>query len=156
MLEYLPDYFIVWLIGFLPLLGIYIAIPIGFFLGLDPYTIAFFAILGTYFPIPLIIMLFDYLYSFSRIKKIIWRFYSRRFVKVINKHGMWLLLLVAPLIGAWTVGITGRLLRISPQKLALYSLLGMILYGVVLTLLIHFGITALTADTEVLKKFGKC
>jgi len=154
MLEYFKDCFIVWFIGFLPLLGIYIAIPVGFFLKLDPLSIMICSITGTYLPIPIIIFLFDWLNRFEKIKKILMKFYSDRFTNMVNNHGMFFIFLTSPLIGAWTVSITGRLLHINPRRLAISTLLGMILYGVVLTLLIKFGLCYLQADERVLKFLG--
>lgn len=154
MLEYFKDCFIVWFIGFLPLLGIYIAIPVGFFLKLDPLSIMICSVTGTYFPIPIIIFLFDWLNSFEKIKKFLMKFYSERFTNMANNHGMLFIFLTSPLIGAWTVSITGRLLHINPRRLALFTLLGMILYGVVLTLVIKFGLCYLQADERVLRFLG--
>jgi uncharacterized membrane protein len=151
MFDYFRDCFIVWLIGFLPMLGIYIAIPVGFFLKLDPLSTAVCAVFGTYLPIPIIILLFDWLNSFDHIRKILRRFYSERFVNMANNHGVWFILLVSPLIGAWTVSITGRLLHINARKLAIYTLLGMILYGILLTILIKFGLCYFQADEKVLR-----
>ncbi len=154
MFEYFRECFIVWFIGFLPMLGIYIAIPVGFFLKLDPVSTMVCAIVGTYLPIPLIILLFDWLNSYPRIKKFLMRFYSERFTRMANSHGMWFMLLVSPLIGAWTVSITGRLLHIDPKKIATFTLLGMILYGVVLTFLISFGLCYFHANENVLRILG--
>jgi len=136
------------------MLGIYIAIPVGFFLKLDPYSIAFFSIIGTYLPIPIIILLFDHLYSYPSVKKILLRFYSERTTKVLDNHGMWFLLLVSPLLGAWTVSVSGRLLHMDSRRLALSTLAGMILYGIGLTLLIRFGLCYLQADERILRLLG--
>lgn len=149
MVGYLKASFLVWLIGFLPTLGIYIAIPVGFLVKLDPFSIAFWSIIGTYLPIPLIILFFDWFYGFPKIKKLIWKMYSKRFTRVVNKYGVWLILLVAPIIGAWTVGITSRLLLIDSKKLAFYSFISMIIYGIVLTVLIKFGIRFVKTDFRI-------
>jgi len=154
MLEYFRDCFIVWFIGFLPMLGIYIAIPVGFFLNLDPFSTMVCAVVGTYLPIPLIILLFDQLNRFEPIRKFLMRFYSQRFTQMANQHGMWFMLFVSPLIGAWTVSITGRLLHINPRRLALYTLLGMIIYGVLLTFLIRFGLCLFSGEEQVLRILG--
>jgi uncharacterized membrane protein len=155
MLEYFKDCFLVWLIGFVPMLGIYIAIPVGFFLKLDPFAIALCAIFGTYLPIPLIILFFDWLNRFPRIRKFLMKFYSARFTNMVNKHGMLFILFTSPLIGAWTVSITGRLLHINARKLAIYTFLGMVLFGVVLTILIQFGLCVFNADPRIIKFLGK-
>jgi uncharacterized membrane protein len=136
------------------MLGIYIAIPVGFFLKLDPVSIAVCAIIGTYLPIPLNLLFFDWLNSFGKVKKILIKFYSERFTNMANNHGMWFIFFVSPLIGAWTVSITGRLLHINARKLAIYTLAGMILYGVVLTFLIKFGLCYLQVDEKVLTFLG--
>jgi uncharacterized membrane protein len=155
MFAYFKDCFIVWLVGFVPMLGIYIAIPVGFFLKLDPLSIALCAIFGTYLPIPLIILFFDWLNSFPRVRMFLMKFYSERFTNMVNNHGMLFILFVSPLIGAWTVSITGRLLHINARRLAIYTFLGMVLYGVLLTALIFFGICFIDPDVRILNFLGR-
>lgn len=154
MLTYLYNCFIVWGIGFLPMLGIYVAVPVGFLLELDPVSIAFFAIIGTYLPIPLIILLFDKLNSYPQIRKYLLRFYSKKFKRMLNKHGSLFMVFISPLIGAWTVSITGRLLHINVKKLLLTTLIGMVLYGVVLTALISYGLYVYEIDERILRLLG--
>lgn len=153
MFEYFKDCFIVWFIGFAPLLGIYLAIPVGFLLKLDPFSIALFSIIGTYLPIPLIIILFDRLNSIPFFRKLIMRFYSPKITNILNRHGMFFIMLTVPFLGAWTVSIGGRLLHLDARRLAVYTLLGMCLFGIVLTLLIQFGLFYINVDEKVLRLF---
>lgn len=154
MLEYFKDCFIVWLIGFMPMLGIYIAIPVGLFMELDPFSTMACAVFGTYLPIPLIVILFERLNRFEKIKRFLLRFYSSKFTARINKYGMWFLVLVSPVIGAWTVSITGVLLRMDSKKLLFYTLMGMILYAVVITVLIHFGLYIFYNEEGIMNLLG--
>lgn len=155
MTAYLQDCFIILLIGFLPWLGILAAVPIGLFLRLDLFSIAVFSILGNYLPILLVILLFDRLNKFEKVKIFSKYLYSEKFLRIINKYGMWAVLFTTPLIGSWTISFTGKALQLDSRKLALYSLIGKIIYGVGLTILVHSGLVFLQTDPGILRYFGR-
>jgi uncharacterized membrane protein len=59
MIEYLAKAWAVFLIGFMPVAEIYVAVPAGMAMGLDPISAVTWSVAGNWAPIPLLHLLYD-------------------------------------------------------------------------------------------------
>ncbi len=143
MLEYIVMAFSVWFAGFFPFFEIYVAIPYGFVIGLDIYSVVFWAVLGNYLPVPLIE------YGYGKLERFAWfRQWQQRLIKPsleekINRRGKWFIAVFTPWIGVWAVAVTCKVLKVRKDILMKYTFVGIAAYAIVLALLIELGISVI-------------
>lgn len=139
----MTDYFVAaatsWLVGFVPMLEIYIAVPVAVAMGLDYVSAVFWPSFGNFVPILLIALAFEQIRRIPRIGAWIERRASTRFQGMVNKHGAWFIVLVTPLIGSWAVAVTGVLLGIDRRQLIVFSAISILLYAIVIVALLAIG-----------------
>lgn len=127
------------LIGFIPFLEIYLAVPAAVALGLDNVSAVFWPSLGNFLPVVIIALAFERLRRIPRIGAWLERRASTRFQKLIDRHGSWFVLLITPLIGSWAVAVTGVVLGMNRRTLIIFSGLSILLYAVVIVTALAFG-----------------
>lgn len=141
MLEYIALALSVWFAGFFPFFEIYVAIPYGFVIGLDPYSIVFWAVSGNFLPVPLIEYGYGWLVKFERFRRWQQKLIKPSLEEKINHRGKWFIAVFTPWIGVWAVAVTCKMLKVRKDVLMLYTFVGIAAYAILLALLIEMGIT---------------
>ena len=141
MIEYIALAFSVWFAGFFPFFEIYVAIPYGFVIGLDPYSVVLWAVLGNFMPVPLIEYGYGWLEKFERFRRWQQKLIRPSLEEKINRRGKWFIAVFTPWIGVWAVAVTCKVLKVRKDILMLYTFVGIAAYAIVLALLIVLGIT---------------
>ncbi len=137
------------MLGILPIFELRGAIPLGFYLGLSLKKIFILAIIGNMLPIiPLLLLLkpvSERLRNFSLCKNFFdWLFErTKRKAQIIQRYeALGLAIFVAiplPMTGAWTGAIAASLFKIRFRYAFLAISVGVILAGIIVTLLCIFG-----------------
>ncbi|WP_167578615.1 small multi-drug export protein [Jeotgalibacillus proteolyticus] len=140
IIAYLSLCFSAWLMGFLPMLEIYVALPASMLMGLDPMSCVFWTALGNFMPIPIILYFYDTLRKWKKASRLLNKMENHRFNRTLIQHGAWMVLLATPIIGSWTVGILGRSLGMSKTKLFVVSLCSICMYSVILVIITMLGV----------------
>lgn len=135
----------VFLAGALPVTELRAAIPLGVSLGLQPWEVFFYAVMGNIMPIPVLLALLPRL--LERLSRTSWlgrrldwcvKRTLRRSERVEKLGAIGLTLFTAiplPGTGAWSASLAAVLFRIPPH-LALPSIVaGVVIAGVVMTIL---------------------
>ncbi|CAM3866470.1 small multi-drug export protein [Alkalicoccus chagannorensis] len=129
-----------WLLGFLPIFEIYLAVPAAIGMGLDPVSAVLWGTFGNFVTIPFLV------YCYSLMTKINWmhrwllRMADSKFSRRMRDRGFLYVLLATPLIGAWAVGVVGKVADMDKARLFLSSLLSIFLCGVVIAFFTVTGI----------------
>ncbi|HUG13795.1 MAG TPA: small multi-drug export protein [Thermomicrobiales bacterium] len=144
MIEYIVAAATVWFLGFFPLFEIYVAIPAGVALGLDPVSNVAWAVFGNYTPILLIHFGYEQLRRVTSVRDWLDRRSSERFRGWLNRWGVWCVLFVTPWTGVWIMAATMKSLGMDSSRFLIYSFASILLYAVALVALIELGISVLT------------
>ena len=129
IIKYIGAAFSTWFIGFFPYFEIYIAIPAGFAAGRN------------WMVIPFVDICYEWLMKFNFMKKIMEKSLNGKWENRIEKHGAWVILLLTPLAGVWTIGVIAKALKFNRAKLWIYSATSVGITGLIITILIINGIT---------------
>ncbi|MCC5878002.1 MAG: small multi-drug export protein [Candidatus Sumerlaeia bacterium] len=140
MLEYIAKSFSVFFVGFFPFAEIYVAVPAGFALGLDPASVIVWSIVGNFLPVLLIQWFHDVLLRIPRFGPWLGGLASEKVKDRLDRHGFWFVVLATPWIGVWVVAAVLRLLDMDPRKAVLSILIGVVGYAVVIAGLIMAGV----------------
>ena len=140
MFDYIYKALTVWFIGFFPFFELFIAIPAGFSLKLDPVSTVVFCVAGNFFPVLLIDSGYNRLIRYKRVKEWLDRRISEKMIRNVHRHGTWYLLLITPWIGVWAMAVTARILRMKRERLAWGVLASLTIYSVALAVMIQAGI----------------
>lgn len=138
--EYLTRALSVWLIGFFPWAEIYVAVPAGFGLGLDIYSIVVWSVFGNYLPAIIIAMSYDSLVIYPRINRWFSKLSSPKIKARIEKSGIWATILLTPWLGVWAMAATVKIFGMKTRPFLLASLVSLLVYAVILALIIDFGV----------------
>jgi len=138
--EYLLKAWAVFLIGLVPMAEIYVAVPAGIAMGLDPLSSVTWSVAGNWAPIPLLHLLYDRLRAVPRLGEALDRLASERARARVEGGGFWFYLLVTPLIGTWALGVTVKLLRVRPATFLAPSFLSVLGFGLVIAAALATGI----------------
>jgi uncharacterized membrane protein len=144
MIEYIASAATVWFLGFFPLFEIYVAIPAGVAMGLDPVSNVTWSVLGNYTPILLIHYGYEQLRRVTRVRAWLDRRSSGRFRSWLDRWGVWCVLVVTPWTGVWIMAATMRSLGMDSRRFLLFSFVSILAYAVALVALIELGIDAVT------------
>ncbi|MFH1577684.1 MAG: small multi-drug export protein [Candidatus Omnitrophota bacterium] len=145
----LPKELSIFLTGMLPVFELRGAIPLGFYLGVPPVKTFILAVFGNLIPviplyfllqpianrlthIPAFKMFFDWLFK-----------HTKKRADIIQRYeAIGLMLFIAiplPITGAWTGTIAASLFKIKFKYTLLAAIFGVILAGVIVTILCLFG-----------------
>ena len=157
-LKNLPSEYAVMITGALPVSELRGAIPLGLYLGMPILEAFFWAVLGNIIFVAPALFLFEPFSSFLRKFKLWSHFFdwlferTRKWSKNIVKYeALGLMLLVAiplPMTGAWTGVIAATLFKIKFRYAFLSIVLGVIIAGVIVSLLSTLGIISWKAMAE--------
>ena len=154
--DVLGAHFGVMICSMIPIIELRGAIPLGMGLGLTWWQSYMYAVIGNMIPVPFILLFIN--------KFIGWM--TRSKIKFFNKVGTWLTnkaeknrekiekysfwgvcLFVAvplPVTGAWTGSLVAATIGMKPWKAFLSCLLGVMIAGVIVTLIAYGALAALT------------
>lgn len=145
----LPEELSVFIVGMLPVFELRGAIPLGFYLQMPLTKIFIIAVLGNLIPvIPLYFLLLPVSNGLSRIAffKVFfnWLFnHTKKRAEIIQRYeALGLMLFVAiplPITGAWTGTIAAVLFRIRFKYTILAVICGVIIAGIIVTILCFLG-----------------
>ncbi len=136
----------------LPVIELRGAIPMAFALGLPWWQAYLISVLGNLLPVPFILLLINLVIKWMLSSKVtffnkIANFLLKKVEKNrerIEKYSFWgLFLFVAiplPMTGAWTGSLVAAVVGVKPLKAFLSALLGVLLAGVIVTLIVYGGI----------------
>ena len=136
----------------IPIIELRGAIPMGYFLGLPWWQSYIISVLGNMLPVPFILLFINRVIRWMSGSKI------KMFNKVSNwllakadkntakieKYGFWgvcfFIAVPLPVTGAWTGSLVAATIGMKPWKAFLSALLGVLIAGVVVTLIVYGGI----------------
>uniref|UniRef100_A0A1D1Y446 Xaa-Pro aminopeptidase 2 n=1 Tax=Anthurium amnicola TaxID=1678845 RepID=A0A1D1Y446_9ARAE len=155
------DEAIVFALATLPVLELRGAIPVGYWMQLDPLRLTVLSIIGNMVPVPFIVLYLQRLASFlSQKSEAATRFLNHLFDKAREKAGpveefQWLglMLFVAvpfPGTGAWTGAFIASILGMPFWSAISANLFGVILAGLLVNLLVNLGLKYAVAVGAVL------
>lgn len=135
-------------VAMLPIFELRGAIPLGVkVFELSIYKVYFLSVLGNLIPVLPLLLFFKLFFHKLENVAVIGKFFSWWFRRVekksksVKKWGFWgLVLLVAiplPVTGAWTGTVAANLLEIRTRKAFCAILIGIIIAGVVVSLVVH-------------------
>lgn len=143
-----PKELIVFLVSMIPLLELRGSILAAGFLKMEFLSTFIIAVIGNMLPIPFILFFIDKIFAWlkkTRLRGFIEKLESKAMSKSdqIRKYGRWGLLLFVgiplPGTGAWTGALIAALLRMKKRESLPFIFLGVILAGLIMSLL-AFGI----------------
>lgn len=140
--EYIAKAATVWLVGFLPVFELYVAVPTGIALGLDPVSTVLWTVLGNYAPILLIHFFYDQITRLPRVRTYIEWLRSDRFKAQVDRYGGWFVLFVTPWVGVWITAATAKLFHMDGYKMLLYMFISVVGHSIIVALLLELGIAA--------------
>lgn len=144
----LPKELIVFVISMIPILELRGSILAAGFLKMEFLSTFIIAVIGNMLPIPFILLFIDKIFAWlkkTRLKNLVEKLESKALSKSdqIRKYGRWGLLLFVgiplPGTGAWTGALIAALLRMKKRESLPFIFLGVILAGLIMSLL-AFGI----------------
>jgi uncharacterized membrane protein len=138
-LTYLWQSATVFLIGLVPFLEIYVAIPAGLAMGLDPISTFTWATIGNCLPLALVPRFNDWVHKHDRLGRWIDRFINKKWEERFNRWGKGALLIFTPWVGVWATAVSATAVRVKPYVIVFWGTLSIILYGIG-TVLIGVGV----------------
>lgn len=139
-MEYLAKSFSVWFVGFFPLAEIYIAVPAGLALQLDPVSVVCWSVLGNYLPIVLVHIAYERLRARPAIGAVLDRCVRPRLKETLDRYGVWFLVIATPWIGVWIVAATMKALGVDGRLLLSSTFASVLGYATVLTVVLELGV----------------
>lgn len=151
-LDFVGEELCVFFCSMLPIIELRGAIPMAFAFGLPWWQGYIISVLGNMIPVPFILLLINVVIKWMAASKIGFfnKFASFLLAKVeknrakIEKFSFWgLCLFVAiplPATGAWTGSLVAAVIGMKPWKAFLSALLGVMIAGIVVSLIVYGGI----------------
>lgn len=136
----------------LPIIELRGAIPMAFAFGLPWWQAYIISVLGNLLPVPFILLLINIVLKWMSNSKVSFfnKFANFLYRKVdknrarIEKYSFWgLCLFIAiplPVTGAWTGSLVAAVIGMKPWKAFVSALLGVLIAGIVVTLIVYGGI----------------
>ena len=151
-LEFVGEELCVFFCSMLPIIELRGAIPMAFAMGLPWWQAYLISVVGNLLPVPFILLLINAIIKwmsaskvnfFNKIAKFLLERVERKREK-IEKYSFWgLCLFIAiplPVTGAWTGSLVAAVIGMKPWKAFLSALLGVLIAGIVVTLIVYGGI----------------
>lgn len=129
-----------WVVGFIPLAEIYVAVPVAMAAGLDRGSAIFWPVFGNFTPIVLIHFGYERLVRIDWLRPWFARFTSHKFKARIDRYGTWFVLLITPWTGVWVMAISAKVLGMSGRPLLIAGFISLIIYAAALVYLFDLGV----------------
>jgi uncharacterized membrane protein len=130
---YITKSLAVWWIGFFPYCEVYTAVAVGMMIKLDVVSSVLWGVFGNFTPIPLLLWGYAHLMRISQLRSWLTRLEKRRgrnVKRAFERYDVWFLILMTSILGSWTIAVVAPITGIPPQRVLLFSLIGITLYGV--------------------------
>ena len=144
-LDYVAAAALAWLVGFLPLFEIYIAIPVGLAAGLDPVSATAWSAFGNIVPLWLVDLGYERLRRIERIDRYLAKLRRERVERILDRWGFIAVFLATPLLGVWTMALAAKGLGMSTRPFLVASSTSVVIYAVVITVSIELGLDLIMA-----------
>ena len=145
VLEYLAGAALAWLVGFIPLFEIYVAIPVGLAAGLDPISATFWSAFGNLVPLWLVDLGYERLRLIERVDRYLSLLRRERVERILDRWGFVAVVVATPLLGVWTMALAAKALGMSSRPFLVASTISVSAYAVVVTLAILIGLDLIEA-----------
>lgn len=139
MFSYFAKAFSVWFIGFFPLAEIYVAVPSGLAMGLDPVSVVFWSVFGNFLPAILVTSFYEQIAGKGRVGRWLQGLASEKVSRKLNSHGFLFTALLTPWIGVWVIAATVKLFGMKTRLFLQASFVGLLVYAIVLAALLVLG-----------------
>jgi len=143
MYEYLALSATAFIMGFVPIFEIYLAIPITMALGLDGASAVLWSCIGNFLAIPFVIVFYDALNRWERLGRYLQRIADSKWSRKMRQNGCLFILIATPIIGSWAVGVVGKVIGMQKTRLLVSSGVSIFAYGILIGVLTQFGIDLL-------------
>lgn len=145
VLEYVAAAALTWLIGFLPLFEIYVAIPVGLAAGLDPVSATVWAAFGNIVPLYLVDLGYERLRRIERVDRYLSKLRRERVERILDRWGVIAVVVATPLLGVWTMALAAKGLGMSTRPFLIASTCSVAAYAVIITVSILLGLDLIEA-----------
>ena len=145
VVEYLAAAVLAWLVGFLPLFEIYVAIPVGLAAGLDPVSATFWSAFGNIVPLWLVDLGYERLRQIERVDHYLSKLRRERVERILDRWGVVAIFVATPLLGVWTMALAAKGLGMSSRPFLIASSVSVAAYAVVITASIMLGLDLIEA-----------
>ena len=143
VVEYLAAAALAWLIGFIPLFEIYVAIPAGLAAGLDPVSATLWAAFGNIVPLWLVDLGYERLRRIERVDRYLSMLRRERVERILDRWGFIAVFVATPLLGVWTMALAAKGLGMTSRPFLIASTISVSVYAVAITLAIVVGLDLL-------------
>ncbi len=151
LLRFLSKELVVFIISMIPIVELRGAIPVGVFLGINPWIAYAISVLGNIVPVPFIILFFRPVIEYLEKTKLFGRFAEKLKKRIHHKakdmNGLKLfalyLFVAIPLpgTGAWTGAAIAGLMKMRVKHSFFAIAAGVASAGIIMMILSHFGIS---------------
>lgn len=143
VVEYLAAAALTWLVGFIPLFEIYVAIPAGLAAGLDPVSATLWAAFGNIVPLWLVDLGYERLRRIERVDRYLSMLRRERVERILDRWGFIAVFVATPLLGVWTMALAAKGLGMTSRPFLIASTISVSVYAVAITLAIVVGLDLL-------------
>lgn len=125
--------------AFLPTSELFVAVPAGYALGLDAASVYAATVLGNFLPVLLLSVLYDRLSRVRRLERLFARLDSPKARHRVNRYGLWFVLAATPLVGAWAMTVSARLLGMGTRRVCAAAFSSLCAYALVVVMVVFCG-----------------
>ena len=143
--EYIAAAALAWLVGFLPLFEIYIAIPVGLAAGLDPVSATVWSAFGNIVPLWLVDLGYERLRQIERVDHYLAKLRRERVERILDRWGFIAVFVATPLLGVWTMALAAKGLGMATRPFLVASSISVCVYAVIITASILLGLDLIGA-----------
>ena len=144
-LEYVAAAALAWLVGFLPLFEVYVAIPVGLAVGLDPVSVTFWAAFGNIVPLFLVDLGYERLRRVERMDHYLAKLRRERVERILDRWGWVAVFAATPLLGVWTMALAAKGLGMATRSFLVAATISVIAYAVIIAFSIELGLELIGA-----------
>jgi len=131
-------------IAFFPYLGLYIAIPAAFVMGMDAVSALFWSVCGYFAAVPFVDLFIEKLMTFSRFRNLVEKSQKSRISLYYRSRADWTLAFLGPVIGIWVAPLIGRLAGLKRGKIYLLLFVGTLLCALAILGIMTAGVRVAT------------
>jgi len=143
--EYIAAAALAWLVGFLPLFEIYVAIPVGLAAGLDPLSATVWSAFGNIVPLWLVDLGYERLRRVERIDHYLAKLRRERVERILDRWGFIAVFVATPLLGVWTMALAAKGLGMASRPFLVAASISVGVYAAIITASITLGLDLIEA-----------
>jgi uncharacterized membrane protein len=143
--EYIAAAGLAWLVGFLPLFEIYVAIPVGLAAGLDPISATVWSALGNIVPLFVVDLGYERLRRIERVDRWLAKLRRARVERILDRYGVVAVFVATPLLGVWTMALAAKGLGMGSRPFLIASTISVCVYAIIITASILLGLELIEA-----------